>query len=94
MIPSETNSAGRNMNGVQDEQVDAWIGEAAASLDPAVRADRYCSILKRVGQELWADHWNGIIPNFQMASPKLKGWTDGELYVWFGSDSENWYLEP
>jgi hypothetical protein len=29
-----------------------------------------------------------------MLGPKVKGWTDGELYVWFGSDSENWYLEP
>lgn len=94
MIPSASNAIGRNMNGVQDAQLDAWIKEAAASLDPAVRADLDCRILKRVGQELWADHWNGIIPNFQMANPKLKGWKDGELYVWFGSDVENWYLEP
>jgi peptide/nickel transport system substrate-binding protein len=94
MIPSAENPLGRNMNGVQDEQVDAWIEEAGRSLDVATRADLYCRILKRVGQELWADHWNGIIPNFQMANPRLKGWHDGELYVWFGSDSENWYLEP
>jgi peptide/nickel transport system substrate-binding protein len=94
MIPSAENPLGRNMNGVQDEQVDAWVEEAGQSLDVTVRADLYCQILKRVGQELWADHWNGIIPNFQMANPKLKGWHDGELYVWFGSDSESWYLEP
>lgn len=94
MIPSGSNAIGRNMNGVQDAQIDTWVDEAGAALDPTVRADRYCSILKRVGQELWADHWNGIIPNFQMASPKLEGWNDGELYVWFGSDSENWYLAP
>lgn len=94
MVPGEDNAIGRNMNGVQDAQIDTWIDEMGASLDPAVRADRYCSILKRAGQELWADHWNGVVPNFQMANPKLKGWKDGELYVWFGSDAESWYLEP
>jgi peptide/nickel transport system substrate-binding protein len=94
MIPSATNAIGRNVNGVQDAQVDQWIDEAAVALDVATRNDRYCRIAKRVGQELWAEHWNGLIPNFQMSSPKLKGWKDGEMFVWFGSDAENWYLEP
>jgi peptide/nickel transport system substrate-binding protein len=94
MIPSASNALGHNMNGIQDTQVDAWITQAAASLDPKVRAGLDCQILERVDQQLWAERWDGYIPNFQMSSPKLKGWTDAEKYVVFGSDSENWYLEP
>ena len=58
-----------------------------------LRADRYCKVLKKIYNEHAADQWNGLIPNFQYANPKLKA-MDGEQFVWFGSDSENWYLEP
>ena len=93
MIPTETNSLGRNMNGIQDPEIDQWIKEAGASQDVKVRADRYCKILKKNYYDLAAEQWNGLLPNFQFSSPKVKGWTDGEQFVWFGSDSENWYLE-
>ncbi|HEV8698584.1 MAG TPA: peptide ABC transporter substrate-binding protein [Candidatus Limnocylindrales bacterium] len=92
--PSASNSTGRNVNGVKSDEIDRLLDEAAGNLDSAKRKANYCRVSEIVNKELFAENYTGIIPNWQMLSPKVKGWTDGELYVWFGSDSENWYLEP
>jgi len=92
-VPSADNSGGRNMNGVSSPEIDGLLDEAAGNLDTAKRKANYCRISDIVNKELFAENYTGIIPNWQMASAKLKGWTDGELYVWWGSESENWYLE-
>jgi peptide/nickel transport system substrate-binding protein len=93
-VPSQTNSSGRNMNGVESPEIDGLLDEASTTLDPAARKDMYCRITEIATNELFADNYTGLIPNFQMVNPKIQGWTDGEQYVWFGSDSENWYLTP
>ncbi|HLA17196.1 MAG TPA: peptide ABC transporter substrate-binding protein [Candidatus Limnocylindrales bacterium] len=91
--PTADNSTGRNINGVSSPEIDRLLDEASTTIDPAQRKAAYCRISEIVNKELFAENYTGIIPNWQMLGPKVKGWTDGELYVWFGSDSENWYLE-
>jgi ABC-type transport system substrate-binding protein len=93
-IPSASNSSGRNVNGIKSDEIDRLLDEASGNLDSAKRKANYCRVSEVVNKELFAENYTGIIPNWQMLSPKVKGWTDGELYVWFGSDSENWYLQP
>jgi peptide/nickel transport system substrate-binding protein len=93
-VPSASNSSGRNINAVNSTEIDGLLDEAAGNLDTAKRKANYCRISEIVNKELFAENYTGIIPNWQMLSPKVKGWTDGELYVWFGSESENWYVEP
>jgi peptide/nickel transport system substrate-binding protein len=92
-VPAADNSIGRNMNGVNSPEIDRLLDEAGTTLDHEQRKAAYCRISEIVNKELFAENYTGIIPNWQMLGPKVKGWTDGELYVWFGSDSENWYLE-
>jgi ABC-type transport system substrate-binding protein len=93
-VPSASNSSGRNMNAVSSPEIDRLLDESAGNVDSAARKANYCRISEIVNKELFAENYTGILPNWQMLSPKVKGWTDGELYVWFGSESENWYLEP
>jgi ABC-type transport system substrate-binding protein len=81
------------MNGVSSPEIDQLLDKVATELDPAARKAAYCRISEIANKELFAENYTGIIPNWQMFGPKVKGWTDGELYVWFGSESENWFLE-
>jgi peptide/nickel transport system substrate-binding protein len=92
-VPTAENSSGRNMNGVSSPEIDQLLDKVATELDPAARKAAYCRISEIANKELFAENYTGIIPNWQMFGPKVKGWTDGELYVWFGSESENWFLE-
>jgi peptide/nickel transport system substrate-binding protein len=92
-VPSAENAAGRNMNGVSSPEIDRLLDEAAATVDQEARKAAYCRVSEIVNKELFAENYTGIIPNWQMTGPRVKGWTDGELYVWFGSDAEDWYLE-
>jgi peptide/nickel transport system substrate-binding protein len=92
-VPSAENSSGRNMNGVNSTEIDSLLDQAAGTIDPAARKTSYCQISEIANKQLFAENYTGIIPNWQMLTARVKGWTDGELYVWFGSESENWYIE-
>jgi hypothetical protein len=55
--------------------------------------DFLCQVTDIVSNKLSAEHWNGTTPDFQISTPNLKGWKDGEQFVYFGSDAQNWYVQ-
>ena len=91
-IPSPGNPDCWNTNTLDDGKIDWWLQEAGDTLKPGARKDIYCRIARRVSHELVAEAWNGMVPNFQYSTPRLKGWTDGERFTSFGHDVENWHL--
>jgi ABC-type transport system substrate-binding protein len=92
-IPSSDNPFGNNFSGVDNQQVRDLVAAASATTDTASRKESFCQVADIVSNEIVAEHWNGTIPNFQISSPQLRGWVDGEQFVYFGSDGENWYRQ-
>lgn len=93
-IPSLENPDGRNVNGIADPQIDAWLNKARSTLTESDRRDLYCRVADRVQNGLFAQEYLATIPNWPMSQPNLRGWQQNERYSWFGADVENWYLAP
>jgi peptide/nickel transport system substrate-binding protein len=93
-VPSAENPGGRNVNGIADPMIDAWLKQARTNLDLRTRRDLYCRVAERVQNGLYAQEYTAAVPNWPISAASLRGWLQAERYTWFGQDAEDWYLRP